>query len=107
MYYNSTTGQLTSSAPWGNHHISDSLKVENYPDWQIVDDSYIPPAKAVPTVDKITELDNEYQPQFTALAQSLGLATLDNNQTVIDSIKADYAALKTTYADKRQAIENG
>jgi hypothetical protein len=56
---------------------------------------------------KLTALDAEYQPQFTSLAQSLGLATLDGDQTVIDSIKSDYAALKAQYQTKKEEIENG
>lgn len=53
---------------------------------------------------KLAALDAEYQSQFATLAQSLGLATLDGNQTVADSIKADYATLKTEYQKKRQVI---
>lgn len=58
------------------------------------------------TDQKIAALDAEYQPQFKSLAESLGLATLDGSQTVIDSIKSDYAALKTEYNIKREAINN-
>ena len=52
----------------------------------------------------IAALDAVYQPQFTALAQALGLATLDANQTVIDGVKADYAALKDEYQAKVKEI---
>lgn len=58
-------------------------------------------------VAKLTALDAECQPQFTALAQSLGLATLDGDQTVMDGIKEDYAALKAQYQTKKEEIENG
>lgn len=54
--------------------------------------------------NKIAILDAEYQPQFAELAQSLGLATLDGNQTIIDGIKSDYSALKKVYNTKREAI---
>ena len=70
---------------------------------------YTPPE---PTAEEkqaqaIAALDAEYQPQFASLAQSLGLATMDGNQAVQDEIKADYAALKTEYQQKREAISNG
>ncbi|SDD90161.1 hypothetical protein [Sporomusa acidovorans] len=66
------------------------------------------PDPVVPTTEeKIAALDAEYQTQFTTLAQALGLATLDGNQTNIDSIKADYAALKAEYQAKREVISNG
>ncbi|MBU2701698.1 hypothetical protein Ga0466249_002817 [Sporomusaceae bacterium BoRhaA] len=68
---------------------------------------YTPPAVVLTATEKIAALDAEYQPQFSALAQSLGLATLDGNQTVIDGIKSDYTALKTEYNAKREAIANG
>lgn len=56
---------------------------------------------------QISAIDVEYQPKFASLAQSLGLATLDGNQVVIEGIKADYAALKAEYEKKREAINNG
>jgi hypothetical protein len=68
---------------------------------------YTPLAVVLTAAEKIAALDAEYQPQFFALAQSLGLATLDGNQTVIDGIKSDYAALKDTYNTKREALANG
>lgn len=55
----------------------------------------------------LVALDAEYQPQFSDLAQALGVATLDGNQENINGIKADYAALKTEYQQKREAITNG
>jgi hypothetical protein len=65
---------------------------------------YTPPAVVLTTAEKIAALDAEYQPQFKSLAESLGLATLDGNQVVIDGIKSDYTALKTEYNTKREAI---
>jgi hypothetical protein len=59
------------------------------------------------TADKLAALDAAYQPQFKDLAQSLGLATLDGNETVLTGIKADYATLKAEYQTKKDAINNG
>ncbi|MCC5468625.1 hypothetical protein [Pelosinus baikalensis] len=56
---------------------------------------------------KLTALDADYQPRFASLAQSIGLATLDGDQTVIDGIKTDYATLKNEYQAKKEEIENG
>lgn len=52
-------------------------------------------------------LDAEYQPQFAALSQALGMATLAENTDLIASIKEDYAALKAEYDGKREVINNG
>lgn len=70
----------------------------------------IPPY--VPTADEIKQqqldaLDAEYQPQFVALSQALGMATLAENTDLIASIKADYTALKAEYDGKREVITNG
>ena len=56
---------------------------------------------------KLTALDDIYQPQFNELAQSLGLATLASNDDTITSIKSDYTALKAEYSTKREEIING
>lgn len=56
---------------------------------------------------KLASLDAEYQPQFAALAQALGLATLAANQTTIDGVKEDYAALTAEYNTKREVITGG
>ena len=52
----------------------------------------------------IAALDAAYQPQFIALAQSLGVANLDGNEAVIAGIKEDYAALKAEYQAKAKEI---
>lgn len=62
------------------------------------------PAAEPTKEEKFAALDAEYQPQFAELAQSLGLATLDANQTAIDGVKADYAALKAEYQSKVKEI---
>ena len=65
---------------------------------------YTPPGPTA--AESIAALDIEYQPQFAALAQALGLATLDGNQAVMDEVKADYAALKVEYQARREEITN-
>lgn len=67
----------------------------------------IPPY--VPTAEEIKQqqldaLDAEYQPQFAALSQALGMATLAENTDLIASIKEDYTALKAEYDTKRGEI---
>ncbi|MDQ0202464.1 hypothetical protein [Pectinatus haikarae] len=67
---------------------------------------------AVPTVtltkqQKLDALDTEYNPQFDQLVNSLGVATLADDEDAQASIKADYTVLKTEYTTKRTAIEDG
>jgi len=54
--------------------------------------------------EKVAMLDAVYQPQFVSLAQLLGVATLDGNQTAITGIKEDYAALKAEYTSKMEVL---
>lgn len=42
-YYNRSTGELTSEAPWGNHYYDDDLKATLFANWSEVEDSYVPP----------------------------------------------------------------
>ena len=65
---------------------------------------YVPEIVEPTREEKLAALDAVYQPQFVILAQALGLATLDANQTVVDGVKADYAALKTEYQSKIKEI---
>jgi hypothetical protein len=85
---------------------------KNQQGFDIVDDiwTYTEPAGA--TADEIKQqqldaLDAEYQPQFVALSQALGMATLAENTDLIASIKEDYTALKAEYDGKREVITNG
>ena len=55
---------------------------------------------------KIEELDGEYQPQFDELSKALGIAMLNDNQDIINDIKADYQLLKQEYQTKREEILN-
>ena len=55
----------------------------------------------------IAALDAAYQPQFVALAQGAGLATLDGNEATLANIKEDYGVLKAEYKEKLEAINNG
>ncbi|WP_196600022.1 hypothetical protein [Pectinatus frisingensis] len=107
MYYNASTGELTDTAPWGNHYYDDELKKKMFAGWQEVADNFLPPATEPTKAEKCTALDNEYQPQFNTLAQSLSLAVLSNDADAQASIKSDYTALKTEYTNKKEVIENG
>jgi hypothetical protein len=65
--------------------------------------AYVPTEEEVKQ-QQLNALDAEYQPQFTALSQALGMATLSDNTDLIVSIKADYTALKAEYDTKRGEI---
>jgi hypothetical protein len=53
----------------------------------------------------LSDLDAEYKPRFTELANALGMASLADNAELIASIKTVYRALKTEYDTKRGEID--
>jgi len=104
QWYNKKTNELSSAAPWGDHYYDPEIRAELFADWSQVADDFIPPALESTKTEKMAALDAAYQPQFTELAQALGMASLDGNQTAIDGIKADYATLKAEYTAKMGAL---
>ena len=69
--------------------------------------TFSPPVVPVPTIEeKLIALDAEYAPQFRELQQAWAAASLDGNDSLAAEITADYAALKSEYAAKREAIVN-
>lgn len=89
------------------------IDITNIPDIQegysydAVTGTFIAPVTTLTKSEQIASLDAAYQPQFADLATALGLATLGSEQSLIDGIKFDYAALKAEYQEKLEAIENG
>jgi len=104
IWYNKKTNELSSAAPWGDHYYDSEIRAELFADWSQVADDFIPPVPETTKGEKMAALDAEYQPQFMELAQNLGVATLDGNQTAITGIKDDYATLKAEYTEKMEAL---
>lgn len=107
MWYNSKTNELQSHPPNGNTWIHPDLFLELYPDWVQVNDTFVPPVKKPTKDQQLFQLDLQYQPQFKELAESLGIASLANNQSLIQELQQEYASLKSEYGNKREVIING
>lgn len=56
------------------------------------------------TDQKLTALDAEYQTQFDALIQALGVATLASDTELIADLQSEYTTLKAEYTTAREAI---
>lgn len=80
---------------------------ERFPDWQEVEDTFVPPIEKPTKDQQLSTLDSQYQPQFKELAESLGIASLANNQSLIQELQQEYASLKSEYDSKREVIMNG
>jgi hypothetical protein len=72
--------------------------------WRLVPSDYKPPEPVKTKEEKLSILDAEYQPQFDALSIAWANASMDSNNTLAASIKADKDALLAEYTTKREAI---
>lgn len=102
LVYKDSSGTRKTPADFGAIWLSDERVAEL--GLTPVSSDYQTPTIGASKAEKLVELDMIYQPQFTNLAQSLGVATLDGNQTAIAGIKEDYAALKAEYTSKMEAL---
>ena len=107
MYYNSKTGQLISTPPWGTSYVSDEIKAQHYADWQVVADDFIPPTAAETKKEQCLKIAAEYQPQFDKLASAFVATLISDNTAAQDSNKIQYANLKKELAGKIGGVING
>jgi len=87
-YYNSTTGELTSTAPWGNHYYDDDLKSELYSEWSEVADSYTPTVTlSEAQTAAITSLKSQAAEQYIAgfTSSATGTALYYDSDTTTQS----------------------
>lgn len=47
MYYNRKTGDLSSVPPWGDAFLLPKIRKARFPDWEEVDDGFVPKNKKV------------------------------------------------------------
>lgn len=47
MYYNRKTGDLSSVPPWGAAFLLPKIRKARFPDWEEVDDGFVPKNKKV------------------------------------------------------------
>ena len=88
LYYNSTTCELTSIAPWGNHYYDDDLKSELYSEWSEVADTYTPTVTlAEAQTTAITSLKEQAAEQYIAgfTSSATGTALYYDSDTTTQS----------------------
>lgn len=107
MYYNSKTGQLISTPPWGTSYVSEEIKAQHYADWQVVANDFTPPTTDETKKERCLKITAEYKPQFDGLAGAFVTALISGNATLQDLNKAKYASLKNELAAKLGGVMNG
>ncbi len=70
-------------------------------------DYYWSKAKTAEQDEELATLDEEYQPQFRSLQQSMTIATLRGDTDLETSLKESYTTLESEYTTAREAITNG
>ena len=120
MYYNNTTNELQNKPPWTMDFISPELQQKLYPNWEEVEDNFIPPAKPGDTfvftngswiLNKGLALQNlnyTYQPQFLELQTQIAINVSVTNNTIADTnLRSDLADLQAEFKSKRKVILDG
>lgn len=64
-------------------------------------------ADAQTAEDKANQIATEFQKQILELKDALAIATLAGNDTVIEELRTEYAALMMEYQTKLEAVNNG
>lgn len=107
QYYNSTTGQLQPDPPYGNmqydaDYLSELMSTV-YADWTVKDDTFTPPIRTESKLDKINDLNTNYNSQameikaliYDAVTVSGDTTTATTYKTLLTTAKTEYLAKLT------------
>lgn len=123
--YLETTGQIISFREVGDVYPTPTptpfitITAEQHTDFftrgqrhQVINGEFVYVEPLAPTAEEIKQhqlsaLDAEYQPQFQEMQLAWTAANLDGNTSLAAELQTDYAALKSEYNEKREAIVSG
>lgn len=101
MWYNSKTNQLQSIPPWGSSWVHPDVQVETYPDWQQVDDNFVPPAPVPTKEQQLVAINSEYQQKINSILQAIIVA-----QSLGNSTTAAQTKLTATYVEWKEKLSD-
>ena len=106
MWYNEKKNILQSTPPYQGWLHPEEVPIL-YPEWREVDNDFklptIPPTKE----EELKALSFKYQETIENLSKAVGVATLKNNTTQIESLKKTYNEQTLKYKQERDVIING
>ena len=100
MWYNIKTNQLQSEPPYRGWLHPEEVPIL-YPEWEEVDDTFIPPTIPPSKAERLQVLTAYYQETIDNLARAIGVALLKNNTTQVDNLKQMYAQQTSKYKQER------
>lgn len=106
MWYNKKENILQSNPPYQGWLHPEEVPIL-YPEWAQVGDTFIPPTIPPSKVERLRVLTADYQETIDNLARAIGVATLKNNTTQVDSLKQMYVQQTNKYKQERDVIING
>ena len=106
MWYNTKTNQLQSEPPYRGWLHPEEVPIL-YPEWTQVDDTFIPPTIPPSKAERLQVLTADYQGIIDNLVRAIGVATLKNDTTQVDSLKQMYVQQTSKYKQERDVIING
>lgn len=104
--YVDSTGQPHKISEHGKTWVSDEWLVSM--GWtRVADDYEAPISSEILKAQKLAALDSTYEAEVASIVSSLGVATLNDDSTLITELKTDMATLTSDYKTAREVIENG
>lgn len=103
LWYNKETGALQSVCPAGSVASAAYMK-ENYPEWEQVEDSFVPPVveKEQTKEEKLQEIETQYATLLEGYKNNLLTLTLLGRDTT--KIKERYQAVFKEYTAAKKEV---
>jgi hypothetical protein len=111
MWYNNKTNELQSDPPYLGSYMDQDLVIKIYSDWTQVAEDFIPPVPELSPEEKrnnlILALNAEYEGILSDLEKSFVAALMNGDTSTQADIKAEKAAVVTSYQEQLAIINTG
>ena len=105
MWYNTKTNQLQSEPPYQGWLHPEEVPIL-YPEWEEVGNDFVLPTIPPSKEELLNTLNESYQKIIENLSKAVGVATLKNNTTQIETLKKTYNEQTLKYKQERDVIIN-
>ena len=106
MWYNEKENILQSNPPYQGWLHPEEVPIL-YPEWQKVGNDFVLPTIPPSKEELLNTLNESYQKIIENLSKAVGVATLKNNTTQIETLKKTYNEQTLKYKQERDVIING
>ena len=106
MWYNEKENILQSNPPYRGWLHPEEVPIL-YPEWTQVGNDFVLPTIPPSKEELLNTLNESYQKIIENLSKAVGVATLKNNTTQIETLKKTYNEQTLKYKQERDVIING